>query len=127
MTAKGTLHDTVEALSERDASLLLLAIERHDPVLFALITAPEDDEPLIDGERAALAEADEETAQHGTISHEDLMRNLGLRAGPSTMRHRSRSLPAPALAQVGRYTSRRWPTFTTSTISAASVTVYRIR
>lgn len=77
MTAKGALHDTVEALSERDASLLLRAIERHDPVLFALITAPEDDEPLTDDERAALAEADAETDQHGTISHDDLMHNLG--------------------------------------------------
>lgn len=78
MTAKEALHDTVEALSERDASLLLRAIERHDPVLFALVTAPEDDEPLTDDERAALAEADAETAQHGTISHAELMRELGL-------------------------------------------------
>lgn len=78
VTAKGALHDTVEALSERDAGLLLRAIERHDPVLFALITAPEDDEPLTDAERAALAEADAETAQHGTISNEDLVRKLGL-------------------------------------------------
>lgn len=78
MTAKEALHDTVEALSERDAALMLRAIERHDPVLFALITAPEDDEPLTDDERAALAEADAETARVGTISHEDLMRKLGL-------------------------------------------------
>ena len=78
MTAKEALHDTVEALSERDASLLLRAIERHDPVLFALVTAPEDDEPLTDDERAALAEADLETARQGTISHEDVIRELGV-------------------------------------------------
>ena len=78
MTAKEALHDTVEALSERDASLLLRAIERHDPVLFALATAPEDDEPLTDDDRAALAEADAETARHGTISQEGLIRELRL-------------------------------------------------
>lgn len=78
MTAKEALHTTVEALTESEASLLLRAIERHDPVLFALATAPEDDEPLTDDERVALTEADEETAKHGTISHEDLMRELGL-------------------------------------------------
>src|SRR5690349_13643835 len=48
MTAKGDLHDTVDSLSEHDAGLLLRAIERHDPVLFALVTAPLDDEPLTD-------------------------------------------------------------------------------
>ena len=77
MTAKEALHDTIEALSESDADLLLRAIQRHDPVLFALVTAPEDDEPLTDDDRAALAEADDETARHGTITHGDLMRELG--------------------------------------------------
>jgi hypothetical protein len=78
MTAKEALHNTVEALSESDANLLLRAIERHDPVLFALVTAPEDDEPLTEEERTALAQADEEAASHGTISHEQLMRELNL-------------------------------------------------
>jgi hypothetical protein len=78
MTSKEALHETVEALSESDAKLLLRAIERHDPVLFALVTAPEDDEPLTDEEREALAEADAETAERGTIAHEDLLRDLGL-------------------------------------------------
>lgn len=77
MTAKESLHDRIEALSESDAGLLLRAIERHDPVLFALVTAPADDEPLTDEERAALAEADDEASRHGTITHEALMRELG--------------------------------------------------
>ena len=68
MTAKEALLETVEALSESYASLLLQAIERHEPVLFALVTAPEDDEPLTDDDQVALAEADEETISHGAVS-----------------------------------------------------------
>ena len=43
MTAKADLHTLIDRLPE-DAAVRLLALLR-DPVEFALITAPDDDEP----------------------------------------------------------------------------------
>ena len=50
---------------------------RDDPVLLALFTAPEDDEPETDEERAAVEEAREARAQGRVIADTDLDCELG--------------------------------------------------
>jgi hypothetical protein len=47
-----------------------------DPVLLAMLTAPLDDEPETDEERAAVAEAREDVAAGRLISHEEVRRRV---------------------------------------------------
>lgn len=67
MTTKAELHSLIDQLPERDiataarvlAGLLATATateEENDPVLRLLASAPRDDEPLSDEDRAAIAE-----------------------------------------------------------------------
>lgn len=82
MTVKEKLYHLVNALPETE----LVAAERYleylahsaDPVALALELAPEDDEPVTDAERAAVAEARAELAAGRGISTEELKRELGL-------------------------------------------------
>src|SRR5438552_19090055 len=60
MITREALHQLVDALPESEldkAARLLAALETTDPVLRALLLAPEDDEPETDEERAAEDEA----------------------------------------------------------------------
>jgi hypothetical protein len=76
------LHRLVNVLPESE----LAAAERYleylahsaDPVALALELAPEDDEPLTDEDRAAIAEARAEFAAGHGIPSEQLKRELGL-------------------------------------------------
>jgi len=54
-----------------------LAALRDDPLARLLLTAPIDDEPETDEERAAVREAREEAARVGYVADEDLDRELG--------------------------------------------------
>jgi hypothetical protein len=76
VTTKEALKQIIEELPERRARRLLEAM--RDPVLRARITAPIDDEPESDEERAAVAEAREAVARGELISTEQLNRELGL-------------------------------------------------
>ena len=82
MVTREELHQIVDWLP--DAMLAaggqagLDFLKQTDPVLYALVTAPEDDEPETEEERAAVAEAYEDIAQGNVISHEELIRELGL-------------------------------------------------
>jgi hypothetical protein len=51
---------------------------RDDPVARVLLTAPIDDEPETDGERAPLQEAREAAARGEVYSLEEVKRELGL-------------------------------------------------
>ena len=58
MVTKQELHILVDALPESALAEAGATLERlADPLLLALLTAPEDDEPEDDEERAAVAEA----------------------------------------------------------------------
>lgn len=82
MTVKEKLYHLVNALPETE----LLAAERYleylahsaDPVALALELAPEDDEPVTDADRAAMAEARAELDAGLGIPSEQLKRELGL-------------------------------------------------
>ena len=59
MTTRETLHQLVDELPERSLDVVArsLATLRDDPVLFALLIAPEDDEPVTEEEARALDDA----------------------------------------------------------------------
>lgn len=76
------LKELIDVLPEGD----LYAVKRYvqflhyldDPVAVSLAEAPLDDEPLTDEDIAAIKEAKEDMAAGRLISHEEMMRELGL-------------------------------------------------
>ena len=78
MTALQDLHTLVDWLPEcarEEAHQILLAhLKKHDPVAYAFFTAPEDDEPETEAERAAMAEvyADLRAGRGYWVSHEEV-------------------------------------------------------
>ncbi len=58
MLARDDLHTLLDAIPEdRLADVRTALTQLADPVLLALLTAPEDDEPVTEEDLAALAEA----------------------------------------------------------------------
>ena len=82
MTIKEELHRLVDELpdSESHAAKRFLEYLRNmgDPVMRALMEAPEDDEPETEEERAAVTEAEEDFKASRVVSHQELKRELGL-------------------------------------------------
>jgi hypothetical protein len=76
---KEALHELIDALPDAllPEAARRLAELRDDPVLLALLMAPEDDEPETDEERAAVEEAREARAQGRVVADADLDRELG--------------------------------------------------
>lgn len=78
MTVREMLHEIVEKLPEGDlitAVRILKGLElAPDPMRLALDNAPEDDEPDDDDSDGGLTEA----RSSQTISHEELLRRLGI-------------------------------------------------
>jgi predicted transcriptional regulator len=79
MTAKEKLRERVEGLSEEEADVALLLVERRldDPMLRALAKAPEDDEPWTVEDEAAIVEGRADAAAGRTLSHEEMLRKHG--------------------------------------------------
>lgn len=82
MTAKRKLRVAVEELTEQEAEATLdfIASRGQDDFARWLDSRPEDDEPLTDEEREALAESDADIAAGRTISLDQLKRELGHQA-----------------------------------------------
>ncbi len=82
MVTREEFHNMIDCLPDAmlaaSGQAFLDFLKQTDPVLHSLITAPEDDEPETEEERAAVAEAYEDIARGNVISHEELMRELGL-------------------------------------------------
>jgi hypothetical protein len=81
VTAKEKLRERVEALSEEEAGVALRLVEQglDDPVLRALASAPDDDEPWTEADEAALAEVEADRAAGvPTISHEEIKREFDI-------------------------------------------------
>lgn len=80
MSSKDTLHHLVDTLPDSEideAERYLRALQTDDPVLRTLLTAPLDDEPETDEERAAVAEAYEDVRQGRLVSMEEIERQFG--------------------------------------------------
>lgn len=69
---KGVKAGRLWRIRERDLEAFL------DPVLHALETAPEDDEPLAEEDKRAIAEAEKDIAQGKTKPWEQVKREMGL-------------------------------------------------
>ena len=83
MGVRDRLHNLVDRLPESEVPaaeryLQFLQLAGTDPVLHALLTAPEDDEPETAKERAAVAEARQEIKEGRVHSLEEVRRELGL-------------------------------------------------
>ena len=82
MVTREELHEMIEFLPdsmlEASGRAFLDFLKKENPVLYALITAPEDDEPETEEERAAVAEAYADIAAGRVISDEGLARELEL-------------------------------------------------
>jgi hypothetical protein len=78
MTTREKLHRLVDELADAELAPTLRIVEtqRHDAVIQAFASAPEDDEPWT-AEEAAVAESDAEFAAGDTLSHEEMLRKYG--------------------------------------------------
>ena len=74
MLARDALHTLLDAIPEVRLADVREALERlADPVLLALLMAPEDDEPVMDEDLAALAEARAERERGELVLLDDLL------------------------------------------------------
>jgi hypothetical protein len=83
MVTKERLHQLVDALPEDEmatAARLLEALSRLEPgeALYTRETAPLDDEPEMDEERQAVAEAKAASERGERVTTEELRRRLGV-------------------------------------------------
>lgn len=82
MTAREALHLIVDDLPEDDLATARRVLEglraTSDPVVRALLSAPPDDEPDTDDADGGLTEARDEARAGRQVSHEEMLRQLGL-------------------------------------------------
>ena len=83
MTIKDDLHRLIEELPDGEAHAARRFLEYlrnvgSDPLLKALMEAPEDDEPETEEERAAVAEAYEDIKAGRVVTMEEVKREFGL-------------------------------------------------
>ena len=80
MTTRNSVHSLVDELPDEslEAAARALAGLRDDPVLRALLSAPEDDELFDDEDGRALRESQESVSRMGTIGDAELARRLGI-------------------------------------------------
>ncbi len=83
MTDRGRLHRLVDELPEREVPaaeryLEYLGLAERDPVLHAILNAPEDDEPGTDEERLAVDEAREDVRAGRVVNLDLVKRELGI-------------------------------------------------
>ncbi len=82
MVTREELHNMIDFLPdsilEASGQAFLDFLKKEDPVLFALLTAPEDDEPETEEERAAVDEVLEDirTGRAELISHDEVVKRL---------------------------------------------------
>jgi len=80
--AKERLHRLIDQIPEGEVHAAQRFLEylttMDDPVLRALMNAPEDDEPLSDEDREALEEGRRALAEGDVVTDEELSAELGL-------------------------------------------------
>jgi hypothetical protein len=75
------LHDLVDRIPEEElfAPQRFLEYLAASPAYRAVWSAPADDEPVTDGDAAAIARAREEVRSGRVVPHDDLLREFGLK------------------------------------------------
>ena len=80
MATKEALHKLIEELPEDEIQAATLYLQhlqnRNDPVLAALLNAPEDDEPETEYERQAVAEAMAELEAGHFVSADEILDDI---------------------------------------------------
>lgn len=71
--AKRTLHALVDQLPDHRVALLLRGLQGDRTALY-LASIPDDDEPVTDEDRAAVAEAEESMRSGRLIPHDEMVR-----------------------------------------------------
>ena len=79
--SRETLHDLVDRIPEDElaAAERLLESLAVSPAYRAALSAPPDDEPLTEADIAAIARAQDEVRAGKVSSHEEILREFGLR------------------------------------------------
>ena len=76
------LHKLIDYLPECEWEVsywvLLAHLKQHDPVLWRLMTAPEDDEELTEEEILAIEEGKEDFRAGRVVSMEEAMKRFGI-------------------------------------------------
>lgn len=80
MEVRDRIHKLIDELSEPELEAVERMLQRiaEDPVLYAYITAPEDDEPESPGEAQAVAEAYDAIERGDVVTDDEIRRELGL-------------------------------------------------
>ena len=80
MATREDLHKLIEDLPEDELQAatryLQYLRDRYDPVLAALLDAPEDDEPETEYERQAVAEAQEDLAAGRMVTSDQILDDI---------------------------------------------------
>jgi hypothetical protein len=76
-----TLHQLVDRIPEEELSAAQRFLEylAVSPAHRAALSAPADDEPVTANDAAAMARAQEEVRSGKVVSHDDVLREFGLR------------------------------------------------
>jgi hypothetical protein len=79
--SRDTLHDLVDRIPEEElpAAERFLEYLAVSPAYRAAFFAPPDDEPVTDADLAAIARARDEVRAGKVISHDEILREFGLR------------------------------------------------
>jgi hypothetical protein len=78
---RDVLHDLVDRIPEDElpAAQRLLESLAGSPAYRAALAAPPDDEPVTEADAAAIARAREEVCAGRVVSHDEILREFGLR------------------------------------------------
>lgn len=80
MIARDDLRTMLDAIPDERLPAAREALARlTDPVLLAFLNAPMDDEPLTDGDLAAIAESEADIARGDTVPLEEYLAELDAR------------------------------------------------
>lgn len=79
--SRDTLHHLIDHIPEEElpAAKRFLEYLATSPAYRAAFSAPPDDEPVTDVDVAAIARATEEVREGKVVSHDDVLREFGLR------------------------------------------------
>jgi hypothetical protein len=79
--SRDTLHDLIDRIPEEElpAAKRLLEYLAVSPAYRAAFSAPPDDEPVTDDDATAIARATDEVHAGKVVSHDEVLREFGLR------------------------------------------------
>jgi hypothetical protein len=79
--SRDTLHDLVDRIAEDELATAKRFLEylATSPAYRAALSAAPDDEPMTEADAAAIARARDEVRAGKVVSHEEILREFGLR------------------------------------------------